>query len=106
MKKDKKLQIPSANPINEAALFEHISKIIEDRKTSASAYANREVNLLFWEVGQYINSAILDFKRAAYGKKIFSTLSRKLVEKYGRSFQEENLYRMVQFANYSPLPKQ
>jgi hypothetical protein len=37
-------------------------------------------------------------KRAAYGKKIFSTLSRKLIEKYGKSFCEENLYRMTQFA--------
>jgi predicted nuclease of restriction endonuclease-like (RecB) superfamily len=42
---------------------------------------------------------VLDFKRAEYGKKIFSTLSRKLVEKYGKSFQQENLYRMAQFSN-------
>jgi hypothetical protein len=54
---------------------------------------------MFWEIGRYINSVILDFKRAPYGKQIFSTLSRKLVEKYGKSFQEENLYRMAQFAN-------
>jgi predicted nuclease of restriction endonuclease-like (RecB) superfamily len=57
---------------------------------------------MFWEIGRYINSVILDFKRAPYGKKIFSTLSRKLVERYGKSFQEENLYRMAQFANVFP----
>ena len=87
------------NPINETILFEHISKIIENRKSHAAAYANREVNLMFWEIGRYINTAILDFKRAPYGKKIFSTLSRKLTERYGKSFQEENLYRMTQFAS-------
>ena len=86
------------NPVNEATLFEHISKIIEDRKFNAAVYANCEVNLMFWEIGRYINSVILDFKRAPYGKKIFSTLSRKLTERYGKSFQEENLYRMTQFA--------
>jgi predicted nuclease of restriction endonuclease-like (RecB) superfamily len=96
-KQSTKPQPPS--PVNEILLFNHISKIIENRKYHAAAYANREVNLMFWEVGRYINSVILDFKRAPYGKGIFSTLSRKLTEKYGKSFQEENLYRMTQFAN-------
>jgi hypothetical protein len=86
-------------PVNESILFENISRIIEDRRATAAAYANREGNLMFREIGRYINSVILDFKRAAYGKKIFSTLSRKLIEEYGKSFQEENLYRMAQFAN-------
>jgi hypothetical protein len=98
-KKEKEDAIRNADSLNETTLYEHISKIIENRKAHASAYANREVTLMFWEVGRYINSVILDFKRAAYGKGIFSTLSRKLVEKYGKSFQEENLYRMTQFAN-------
>jgi predicted nuclease of restriction endonuclease-like (RecB) superfamily len=89
----------SANSINETILFQQISKIIENRKSNAAVYVNREINLMFWEIGRYINSVILDFKRAPYGKKIFSTLSRKLTEKYGKSFQEENLYRMTQFAN-------
>jgi predicted nuclease of restriction endonuclease-like (RecB) superfamily len=87
------------NLINETTLFEHISKIIEDRKFNAAVYANCEINLMFWEIGHYINSVILNFKRAPYGKKIFSTLSRKLTERYGKSFQEENLYRMTQFAD-------
>ena len=43
--------------------------------------------------------------RAKYGKQIFSTLSRKLVEKYGKSFERENLYRMAQFAELFPETK-
>jgi len=85
--------------INEVQLFNHIAGIIESRKCRAAAYANSEVTVMYWEVGQYINSVILDFKRAAYGKKIFATLSRKLVEAYGNSFEEKNLYRMTQFAS-------
>ena len=85
--------------IDELVLFERISEIIESRKSRAAAYANSEITLMYWEVGQYINSIILDFKRAEYGKKIFATLSRKLVEAYGNSFEEKNLYRMTQFAN-------
>ena len=91
--------IQNNGQIDEFALFERISDIINNRKSRAAAYANSEVTLMYWEVGQYINSVILDFKRAEYGKKIFATLSRKLVETYGNSFEEKNLYRMTQFAN-------
>ena len=57
---------------------------------------------MYWEIGRYINSVVLDGKRAEYGKKIFSPLARKLVERYGKSFQEENLYRMAQLAKLFP----
>jgi hypothetical protein len=93
--------IPAASEsgiIDEAVLFERVAAIIERRKNNAAAYANSEGTLMFWEVGQYINSVILDFKRAEYGKKIFSTLAIKLVARYGKSFSEQNLYRMTQFA--------
>jgi predicted nuclease of restriction endonuclease-like (RecB) superfamily len=84
--------------VDESVLFERVAVIIENRKNSAVAYANSEVTLMFWEVGRYINSTVLDFKRAEYGKRIFSTLSRKLIARYGKSFSERNLYRMTQFA--------
>jgi predicted nuclease of restriction endonuclease-like (RecB) superfamily len=41
---------------------------------------------------------VLHDKRAEYGKRIVSTLSRELVQVYGRSFSEKNLRRMMQFA--------
>ena len=98
---DKKAPNPAVQAngvVDEAALFERVSAIIENRKSRAAAYANSEVTLMFWEVGQYINSAVLDFKRAIYGKRILSTLSIKLMERYGKSFSVQNLYRMIQFS--------
>lgn len=53
---------------------------------------------MYWEVGSYINSVILKGKRADYGKKILTALASKLIEKYGSSFSERNLYRMTAFA--------
>ncbi|MCL1791665.1 MAG: PDDEXK nuclease domain-containing protein [Peptococcaceae bacterium] len=85
--------------VDETALFEQIVAIIENRKSRAAAYANSEVTLMYWEIGKYVNTVVLDFNRAEYGKKIFATLSRKLVEAYGKTFEEKNLYRMAQFAN-------
>ena len=90
---------PNFDFIDEAILFERVAAIIENRKSRAASYANSEVTLMYWEVGRYINSVILDFKRAEYGKRIFATLSRKLVARYGNSFEEKNIYRMTQFAN-------
>ena len=84
--------------VDEAALFERVAAIIENRKYRAYAHANRENTLMFWEVGQYINSAVLGNKRAAYGKQILSSLAAKLVAKYGKSFVERNIYRMTLFA--------
>ena len=83
---------------DENDLFERISIIIENRKHRAAAYANQEMTLMFWEVGQYINSTILNNQRAAYGKNILTAVSAKLTTVYGKSFTERNLYRMALFA--------
>ncbi|MDR1147509.1 MAG: DUF1016 N-terminal domain-containing protein, partial [Spirochaetaceae bacterium] len=50
----------------------------------------------------FINTAILDDNRAEYGKRIFPTLSGKLVLRYGNSFNKNNLYRMCHFAHLFP----
>jgi len=97
-KKKQEIAMQGETQIDETALFQHISDIIENRKARAGAYANREIALMYWEVGEYINSIILDGGRAAYGKNILSTLSTKLITVYGNSFYMENIYRMMRFA--------
>jgi predicted nuclease of restriction endonuclease-like (RecB) superfamily len=79
-------------------IYEKVVSIIETRKITAAAYANREITLMYWEVGHYINVNVLNDERAEYGKKILPTLSAKLMSKYGKSFTERNLYRMMLFA--------
>jgi len=92
------IAIRNDGTVDEAALFERVAAIIENRKARAGAYANCETTLMFWEVGQTINSTVLDNKRAAYGKKILTELASKLMLKYGSSFSERNLYRMMSFS--------
>jgi predicted nuclease of restriction endonuclease-like (RecB) superfamily len=84
--------------IDENTLFEHVSAIIENRKSRAASYANSEATQMFWEVGRYVNSVMLDSKRAAYGQQIVATLSQQLQEKYGKTFELTNLRRMQRFA--------
>lgn len=83
---------------DENQLFTHIAEIIEARKSSAGAYANREITLMYWEIGRYIGSVLLGGERAEYGKRIVSSLATQLESMYGRAFELRNLRRMVQFA--------
>lgn len=48
---------------------------------------------MYWEVGHYVNSIVLDGGRAAYGKQIVATLSSQLEIKYGNSLDVANLVR-------------
>jgi predicted nuclease of restriction endonuclease-like (RecB) superfamily len=98
-KKNKKKALTLKNTqIDENSLFTNISKIIEKRKYQAGMYANREITLMYWEIGHHIRSAILDGERATYGKKIVVTLSQQLVVKYGQSFDIDNIRRMMRFS--------
>ena len=101
-KKNQKIILSDKLHVDEDSLFARVAEIIETRKTRAGAYANREVTLMYWEIGRYINSVVLEGERAKYGKKILTTLSAKLVERYGKSFAERNLYRMTLFAERFP----
>jgi predicted nuclease of restriction endonuclease-like (RecB) superfamily len=80
-------------------IYEEISALIEQSRRIVYAHVNSATVLLFWRIGQRINREILINKRADYGKHIVVTLSRQLTGKYGRTFEEKNLRRMLQFAN-------
>ncbi|MCL2112092.1 MAG: PDDEXK nuclease domain-containing protein [Clostridiales bacterium] len=83
---------------SEQVLFEEISAIIEQGRREISMRASRETVLIFWQVGRRINDEVLDNQRADYGKQIVSRLATQLTAKYGRSFEQRNLRRMMQFA--------
>lgn len=101
-KKKNELAIQSETQIDELALFERVSAIIENRKSCAGAYANREVTLMYWEVGKHISEVLLDGERAEYGKRIVATLSHQLTERYGNSFERTKITRMMKFARLYP----
>jgi len=100
--KKKELAVQDQSQLDEMALFEHVSAIIESRKLRAQAKANRESVLMFWEIGKYIGSILLGGERAGYGKQIVATLSLQLQEKYGNSFEYSNVTRMIKFADRFP----
>lgn len=79
-------------------LLSDIVSLVEQTKQNVVSYANSSVTLLFWHIGNKISTQTLQNKRADYGKQIVVTLSRELVERFGRNFEDKNLRRMIQFA--------
>ena len=78
-------------------LFNEISTLIEQSRRAIYKQSNSISVLLFWRIGKCINDDILENKRAEYGKQIVSQLATQLAENFGRSFEERNLRRMMQF---------
>jgi len=79
-------------------LLNDLRALIEQGKTRAVAAVNSALTLTYWHVGKRINDEVLAGVRAEYGKQVISSLSKRLVELYGKSFEARNLRRMMQFA--------
>jgi len=80
-------------------ILNDIILIVEKTKTQVGVQANSSLTIMFWHIGKRIQTEILNNSRAEYGKQIVVTLSRELTNKFGRSFNEKNLRRMIQFVD-------
>lgn len=74
-----------------------IRTLIESARARVATFANAELTMLYWQVGERIRREILKEKRAEYGAKIVSTLSTHLTVEYGSGFSVKNLRHMVRF---------
>ena len=83
---------------NEKQLFVEIKQMIDDARLRVSKVVSSGVTALYWNIGTRINKEILNNGRAEYGKQIVASLSRQLVQEYGKNFEEKNLRRIIQFA--------
>jgi len=100
--KKNELTVQGESQIDESAVFSRVSSIIENRKFRAQSKANQENILMFWEIGKYIGSVLLEGQRSEYGKQILVTLSQELQAEHGSCFEYSNITRMVKFANRFP----
>lgn len=81
------------------SLYKDLVGIIEQGKQKVAIQFNSTLTLVYWQVGNRINTHLLNNKRAEYDKQIVTTLSSQLEKLFGRSFAERNLRRMMQFAD-------
>lgn len=79
-------------------LISDLKDLILQTKTQAAVQVNSAMTILYWQIGNKINTEILQDKRAEYGKRIVKNVADALSQEYGNSFSEKNLRRMMQFA--------
>ncbi|MDR1212973.1 MAG: DUF1016 N-terminal domain-containing protein [Propionibacteriaceae bacterium] len=70
-----------------------MDRIIEQGQAFAAAQANVAETVTLW-----LRHDVLQEQRADYGKQIVVRLSRQLVAKRWRNYEEKNLRRMMRFA--------
>ena len=81
------------------SLYHEICQLVDEAKNRLAHSANKTITLLYWKIGDRINTDLLNNKRAEYGKQIVSQLATQLQIQFGkRGFQERNIRRMMQFA--------
>jgi len=83
-------------------LFKEVSVLIEQSKTRVVREINREIILLYWNLGSVIRKNILENSRADYGKQVLKALSKELLLKYGKGFNETNLRNCLRFYQIYP----
>ena len=79
-------------------LMQQLRKLIENTRKRVASVVSDETTQLYWNVGNAVNTFVLQGSRAEYGKQIVVSVSRQLAVEYGNSFEEKNLRRMMQFA--------
>lgn len=86
-----------------SALMNDLRQIIDKAQVRVASTANYELTMMYWHIGERINRDVLGNERAAYGKRIVSTVSTQLQSLYGKKgFDKKNIRRMMKFAVVFP----
>ncbi len=84
-------------------LYADICQLVDNARAYVASAANKTLTLMYWKIGERINTELLDGKRAPYGKQIVAQLAVQLQQQYGkRGFEEKNIRRMMKFALIFP----
>lgn len=83
-------------------LFQEIGQLIDAAKHRAAAAINTEITLLYWQVGNRIQTEVLQGQRGEYGKQVILTLSQRLTQTYGKGWSERQLRYCILLAEVFP----
>lgn len=97
-------------PLDSELAYVRSDDIVADACTiidGAREFSQRAVNVALvrrnWLLGRRIAEEELGGKeRAEYGREVIKELSRELTPRYGKGFEQRNLYRFVQFYRTYP----
>ena len=79
-------------------LVSDLKNLILETKNPIAVQVNAAMTMMYWQIGNKINTEVLQDQRAEYGKKIIKNVAIELTQEFGNSFSEKNLRRMMKFA--------
>jgi predicted nuclease of restriction endonuclease-like (RecB) superfamily len=85
-----------------ARLVSDLRKLIDQSRRFVASAVNAGLAGLCWKIGQRIHSEVLKNKRAEYGERIVSTLSRQLTSEFGPGYSAKSLRHMIKFYEAYP----
>jgi predicted nuclease of restriction endonuclease-like (RecB) superfamily len=83
-------------------LFQEVRRLIDAAKHRAAIAINAEITLLYWQVGNRIQTEILEKQRGEYGKQIILALSKDLTQTYGKGWSERQLHYCILISKVFP----
>jgi hypothetical protein len=84
--------------ISDKSLIGEIKSLIDQSRRNVAMTVNAEITLLYWHIGNRINTEVLKNERAEYGKEIIATLSKALTLEFGNGWKIRHLHHCLQFA--------
>lgn len=99
---------PEIVPLENAPLLTELRGLITQARERLAVGVNRELVLLYWDLGQRVHVEILGEERAEYGERIVATVSAQLENEFGNGFsnlellkKRESRWRLLQKKNES-----
>ena len=88
--------------LDSAAVLGELRALITGAQTRAAVAVNRELVLLYWDLGHRIRVETLREERADYAERIVKTVSGQLVAEFGTGYGRSNLFSMIKFVELFP----
>lgn len=85
-----------------ADLINDLRQMIDQSRRSVAQAVNASLSLLYWQLGKRLHREVLGGERGEYGKQIVVAVAGQLTAEYGKSFNQKQLWRMIQFAEIYP----
>jgi predicted nuclease of restriction endonuclease-like (RecB) superfamily len=76
--------------------------MIEESKKEVAVSVNVVLTTRNWRIGKRVQESILQEKRAEYGKKVVTNLSKQLVAQFDKSWSANTLWHYIKFYEVFP----
>ncbi|MBI4237572.1 MAG: hypothetical protein HY696_04030 [Deltaproteobacteria bacterium] len=81
-RKTQLMTLKPSKPVKSGSLVRDVRALIEQARKYVARSVTNTLVALYWRIGKRISEEVLQGKRAGYGERIISTLSKQLLKEY------------------------